>query len=1051
MAISAVVAAISTGTAYATALAAGTAFTFLGLSGIAAVAASFAVGTAMGAALNALTPKPNMSSMSNKGFAINGQSGAALDHQIIYGETRVGGARVYDTTTGTDNKYLHRVLAFSGHEIDSYQTIYVGEDAVTLDGAGMVTAPARYAGLVRIKSYLGTATQTADADLVSETAALVDGKWTSAHRLQGLAYLYVRFEYNADAYPNGLPAVSAVVRGKKLYDPRKDSTSPAYDSSLGVSTHRQTNPATWQFSSNSALCIRDYFASDYGLNQSGSRISDTHVAAAANVCAQTVSSEARYSTNGAFLTSEEPASLLRDLVTAMAGMVWYSGGLWCMKPGASATATLSFNEDDVRGGIQTATRHSRRENFNAVRGTFAGASTEWEVTDYPLVRDTTLATEMVVGLSYTITSLGSTNFTLYGAASNTVGTTFVATAVGVGTGTVDTFLGADNGRPNVMDVPLRFTTSPTACQRIGQVALRRVREQLTIAVNFDLRGLLITVGDEILFSNARFGWTNKRFEVVAWSLGISEDMSLYTKVTLREISTAVFGAETASNFELNNTTLPSPFLSNAPASLTLTPRVQFAADGSYVSSIAASWPASVDQFVRSYEIQWKLSSDTNYFSAVVDGTSYVIGSVLNQSVYDVRVRSINIYGFRGPFVAASVTVGKDTTPPALPTGISATGAFGYITLRWTNPADADFSYIQVWENSSNNSGTATQISSSFGSNFVRSNLDPSVTKYYWLKSVDTSGNVSAFTAVVSATTAFIDNDDFSNGIYSLFTAQGLYAIKDVTSIPGSGGFVGEKIYNRTDGKLYQWTGTAWTLVVANVADGSITETKIANDAITTPKIAANAVTAAEIAAATITGDRIVANTITGGLLATSGIITSSAQIGDALITNAKIGNAAVTAAKIQDAAITNAKIGNLEVDSAKIADLTVGTQKISYNAATVAVSGSAAGGLIGSASTITYITLYMSGIAGQPIIIGSYGMYKGSRSSSGNDYYVSVYMYLNGVAILGSSSNLDYTPITLLATGTGVDGTNVIALVVVTSFNNQVASNMTLFGLQSKR
>lgn len=875
MAISAVVAAISTGTAYATAVMAGTAFTFLGFSGIAAIAASFAVGTAMGAALNALTPKPNMSSMSNKGFSINGQSGAALDHQIIYGETRVGGARVYDATTGDENKYLHRVLAFSGHEIDSFQSIYVGDDVVTLDGAGMVTAPARYAGLVRIKKYLGTATQTADADLVAETASLADGKWTTAHRLQGLSYLYIRFEYNADAYPNGVPAVSAVVRGKKLYDPRKDSTSPAYDASLGVSTHRQTVPSTWQFSNNSALCIRDYFASDYGMNQSGSRISDVHVAAAANVCAEAVSGESRYTTNGAFLTAEEPGSILRDLVLAMAGMVWYSGGLWCMKPGASAAATLSFNEDDVRGGIQTATRHSRRENFNAVRGTFAGASTEWEVTDYPLVRDSTLATAMVAGLSYTISSLGTTNFTLYGAASNTVGTTFVATGAGMGTGTVDAFLGADYGRPNVMDVPLRFTTSPAACQRIGNIALRRVREQLTISVNFDLRGMLITVGDEILFSNARFGWTNKRFEVIAWSLGISDDMSLYTNVTLREISTGVFGTGSSSTFELNNTTLPSPFMANAPATLTLTPRVQFAADGSYVSSIAVSWAASIDQFVRSYEIQWKKSTDASYFSAVVEGTSYVIGSVLNQSDYDVRVRSINIYGFRGPFVAATATVGKDTTPPALPTGITATGAFGYINIAWTNPADADFSYVQVWENSVNNSGTATQIASAFGSSFVRGNLEPGVTRFYWLKSVDTSGNVSAFTAVTTGTSAFVDNADFANGVYSLFTDQGLYAIRDVTTLPVSGTFVGEKVYNRTDGKLYQWTGSAWTLVIADVALGSIT------------------------------GDRIVANTITGGLLATSGIITNSAQINDAVIVSAKIQNLAVDRIKIANGAITN--------------------------------------------------------------------------------------------------------------------------------------------------
>ncbi len=51
---------------------------------------------------------------------------------------------------------------------------------------------------------------------------------------------------------------------------------------------------------------------------------------------------------------------------------------------------------------------------------------------------TIVATSMVVGTTYKIISVGSTNFTSFGASSNTVGTIFKATAVGTGTGTVAT-------------------------------------------------------------------------------------------------------------------------------------------------------------------------------------------------------------------------------------------------------------------------------------------------------------------------------------------------------------------------------------------------------------------------------------------------------------------------------------------------------------------------------------------------------------------------------------------------------------------------------------
>lgn len=44
----------------------------------------------------------------------------------------------------------------------------------------------------------------------------------------------------------------------------------------------------------------------------------------------------------------------------------------------------------------------------------------------------------IVGVSYTIISVGTTNFTLIGAASNTIGVVFTATGVGSGTGTAQT-------------------------------------------------------------------------------------------------------------------------------------------------------------------------------------------------------------------------------------------------------------------------------------------------------------------------------------------------------------------------------------------------------------------------------------------------------------------------------------------------------------------------------------------------------------------------------------------------------------------------------------
>jgi hypothetical protein len=63
-----------------------------------------------------------------------------------------------------------------------------------------------------------------------------------------------------------------------------------------------------------------------------------------------------------------------------------------------------------------------------------------------LPTNSVVATAIVTGYTYTILTLGTTNWTLVGASSNTVGVTFVANATaGLGTGTAQTVQGFGTG------------------------------------------------------------------------------------------------------------------------------------------------------------------------------------------------------------------------------------------------------------------------------------------------------------------------------------------------------------------------------------------------------------------------------------------------------------------------------------------------------------------------------------------------------------------------------------------------------------------------------
>lgn len=625
MAVSAVMGALSAG---ATALSGGALMGgfLLGAGAAGTFMTHFLISTAMGAALNALTPKPSLGG--SRGFSIAGESGAAVDHQIIYGRTRVGGARVYDASTGTNNNELHRIMVFAGHEIESYDEIYLNDEVVTIDPAtGNVTSPSRYNGFVRIKRYYGTTAQTADDDLISDTSGLAAnaGRWTSSHRLQGIAYLYIRFTYNQDKFPNGVPTVSATIKGKKVYD---------------------TRTATTAWSDNPALCLRDYLISPYGLNQPTTRVEDTAVTTAANICDELVSSQKRYTCSGSFTTGSSPNQIISDLLTSMGGLFWYSQGKWRMKAAKYVTPTVTLDENDLRSGISLSTRHSRRNNFNKVKGTFRGSESDWQVADYPAVTD-------------------------------------------------PVFLTADNNIESIVDVPLPFTSDSVTAQRLANIFLRRNREQLTFSASFGLKAFQVEVGDFVYINNTRFGWTNKPFEVTNWTFGLTDGLDLQVQMTLREISSAVFTLESAAIFENNNTNLPSAFYAE-PVGLSVSGEVRVINESLtdvIIASVTATQPTNVERV----EVQFKKTSSTAWtVIGVGDLGEYEAVAVDPESTYDVRARSYSFLGVKSDweYVNAYQPVGL-AAPPSDVTDFRANLNGGVINLEWNPIPDLDLSYYLV--------------------------------------------------------------------------------------------------------------------------------------------------------------------------------------------------------------------------------------------------------------------------------------------------------------------------------------------------------------------
>ena len=583
-------------------------------------------------ALRALAPKSSFGDATSRGLLVN-QKDAISPHDFVYGEIRKGGTVTYYETTGSNNKFLHQIIVLAGHEVDAIGDIYLNDEVVTLDGNGFVTS-APWNSKIRINKHLGTESQTVDPDLLAESQQI-----TSDFRGRGLAYIYVRHEFDQDVFANGLPLITAVVRGKKVYDPRTTSTA---------------------YSNNAALCVRDYINASYGLNDD--QIDETAFSAAANICDENValavgSTERRYTINGVARADQQHGDVLQSMMTACAGSLFWGAGKWKLVVGDYVAPAKVLTLDDLRGPINLSTRVSLQDQFNGVQGTFSNAAERWITTDFKPV-------------------------------------------------TSSVFEAEDGGERTLLDLALPFTTSAPTAERLAKLTLFRGREQMTLTADFGLNAFDVEVGEIITFTNPRYGWNQKEFEVVGWAFGAAEAGDLRVTLTLRETSEAAFDWDAEETALIQNNTTLLPF--NEVPNLGLSVSSGFTlANEQLINLINVSVSSGGFQRVDRVEVEFKKDSEATYL-AIGSGQvgTYQIPGVDVGVSYNVRVRGINSLGVKGPFVEQDVFI----APVVL--NVDNVSAFGahvledQILLDWDAVDDQALSFFKV-RHSIKTDGTAT--------------------------------------------------------------------------------------------------------------------------------------------------------------------------------------------------------------------------------------------------------------------------------------------------------------------------------------------------------
>jgi hypothetical protein len=232
---------------------------------------------------------------------------------VIYGKQRVKltliASNSYSSTSRADFWYVIGEGPIDG----TWTGAYAGNAQITANPNVTLTV------------FPGSATESMDGYLNSSSA--------NVSRLPRTAHLWMTVQdarslnpYWENVFPGGQGAASDIVldiKGLKVYDPRLDSTVAG-----GSGAHRANNPATWAWSDNPALCIRDFICDPVhgcGVGHSSGFVNDVNIIAAANAC-----DTLGFKLNIA-LTSEGDASAWLDQMRLVCnGTVYVENGQYCL-------------------------------------------------------------------------------------------------------------------------------------------------------------------------------------------------------------------------------------------------------------------------------------------------------------------------------------------------------------------------------------------------------------------------------------------------------------------------------------------------------------------------------------------------------------------------------------------------------------------------------------------------------------------------------------------------------------------------------------------------
>lgn len=495
---------------------------------------------------------------------------------------------------GTDT--VTRVIALADHLLDGIVGYYVDDVFYNWTNDGVQPG---FNGKLSIEFKNGFA-----GGNVPPLHVRQNGGWTANDVLAGVAHVVVDTRFDEAVWTQGHPRLKFVVRGLRVYDPRRDPalgyTGPDPQTWADTSTHT--------FSRNAALLRYAYTRGIYatghqgepqhlliGRGLSAEEAPPARIIAAANLCDEAVDGEIRYTADGVIAANQAFIEVEELFAAAMAGVIVQREGGVEIEPGQAKAAVVTITDGDLVIGKPIGATpflpDSDGGRINTIVPRYVEPTQGWLDHAAPVIRDLSRMAPAPIG----------------------------------------------DGGPREMTLALALVIRASQANGNGAIALRKAALERRATVTLPPRFAGLEEGDWIAWkSDRRHGGATVRYRVVSFSLNAEWQNSL----VLEEIASSVYGVPDP----VEDRTLPPPPPQVIDALIldeVVVEPIILPGEKSVIPALRFFWETPVDAAVESIRAEVRIKGETDIAPTTIgnvnDGAAVVTAGVAPGRILQARL------------------------------------------------------------------------------------------------------------------------------------------------------------------------------------------------------------------------------------------------------------------------------------------------------------------------------------------------------------------------------------------------------------------------------